>query len=141
MTLTPRQMLILLVLVVGFGVTAFLVSRDGGDAPTIDEAAWCEGARGLVGVGPILTGDAAEVDAADLDAALEAFYAVETIAPFELRPEIGRMADFTLIAGQELERAPWPEAYIAARANKEAELDGAIDALETEMNLCGLQLG
>ena len=134
-------MLILLVLVVGFGVAAFVVSRGNDGLPAINEAQWCGGAEGLIGAGPTFTGEAEGIDVADLDATRAALFDVETIAPYALRPEIGALADFTIIATQELADLDWPAAYVAARENKVETLDAAIEALDTEMRLCGHDLG
>lgn len=141
MSLTPRQMLILLGLIVAFGVAALVVSQGEADAPEIDQALWCSEAGGLAGTGPIFTGEAADATTDELEALKLALFDVETIAPYTLRPHIARLADFAIIAGQQRSELEWPDAFAATRANKEAVLDEAIAALETEMSSCGLQFG
>ena len=141
MNLTPRQMLILVALIVGFGVAAFVVSRSDGDAPKIDQALWCDRAGGLEGTGEVFGGGADDVTAERLEEIKLALFDVETIAPYGLRPQIGVLADFTLITQQELRDLAWPEAFAAARENKEADIDAAIAQLEIELSTCGLSLG
>jgi hypothetical protein len=134
-------MLILIVLIVGFGVAAYVVSRGGGDAIEHDQAIWCDGAGPLADRGEIFDGTAADASVDDLEAVKLALFDVETIAPFDLWDDIATLADFTLIAQQQRRDLDWPEAFVAARENKEARIDAAIAELEAEMATCGLRLG
>lgn len=151
MSLTPRQILILLVLIAGFGIAAVVVSRGGapavvvgrgaGGAPAVDEARWCSEAQRLEGVGPFFRGEVTDATVDEIDAVTQAIFAVETLAPGDLWSPLARLADFTLIAGQQRAELDWPYAYEAARENKEAVLDEALAALEIELATCGVPLG
>lgn len=134
-------MLILLVLVVGFGVAAYVVSRDDVVNDDFDQATWCDEAGRLAGAGETLRGTADDVTVDELGALKDTLFDVETLAPFDLWDDIAASADFLLIAAQERADQPWPAAYEAARANKEAALDTAIEALELDLATCGIRLG
>lgn len=140
MQLTPRQMLILVVLVVGFGIAAYVVSR-GENAAEFDRAGWCDRADVLAGTGPILTGTADDASIDEIDAVKLAVFEVETIGPVDLWDDFATIADFMLRAGQERADLEWPAAYLAARANNEAAIDAAVAALEAELTQCGLAFG
>lgn len=142
MSLTPRQMLILLVMIVGFGVAAYVVSRDSDSLPEIDTAAWCSGAEGLTGFGPVFRGDVDDASVEELDAIKEALFDIENAAPYELRPGIAPLADFLIIAKQARGDLDWSAAFASARADVDvAVVDQALADLDTEMSLCGLDLG
>jgi hypothetical protein len=141
MNLTPRQMLILVVLIVGFGVAAYVVSREDSGSTEFDQARWCGEAGQLEGAGEILRGTAADVTEDQLDDLRAVFFDVETIAPFDLWRDIAALADFTLVAGQQRADFDWPTSFAAARENKDATLDAAIDELELELATCGVRLG
>ena len=141
MSLTPRQILILLVLIAGFGIAAVVVSRGEGEVSEVDQALWCNEARVLEGTGPLFRGEVDDATAEEIETLKFALFDVETIAPFDLWAHIGRLADFTLSAGQQRAELDWPAAYEAARENKEAVLDEALAALEVELATCGVPLG
>ena len=152
MSLTPRQILILLVLIAGFGIAAFVVSRGengaavvvsrgASGAPAADQARWCSEAPRLEGVGPFFRGEVADATVEEIDDVTQAIFAVETLAPGDLWSSLARLADFTLIAGQQRAELDWPAAYEAARENKEAVLDEALASLEVELGACGVPLG
>ena len=139
MPFSVRQWLILIVLIAGFGVAAHVVSQGDTGAPEIDTAAWCGGADGLNGLGPLFDGTAADPAAADYDNAREALFTIENSAPFALRPGIARLADFALLAGQQVGRSGWPVGFDAARGMVEIDVvDQAIADMETELRACGL---
>jgi hypothetical protein len=141
MTLSLRQWIILGALVIGFGIAALVARGDGGGRPAIDTAQWCTGAEGLAGTGRIFTGEADTATGADIEAAKQAIFAVEVIAPYDLRSGLARLADFSIVIDQALTDSGWPAAYEAARAQvDEAKVDQAIADLENEMRLCGLAL-
>ena len=102
---------------------------------------WCNEAGDLVGTGAIFTGEADDATSDELEALKLALFDVETIAPFTLRPHIARLADFAIIAGQKRAELDWPDAFAATRENKEAVLDEAIAAMDSELSACGLQFG
>ena len=141
MSLTPRQILILLVLIAGFGIAAFVVSRGESGTPAADRARWCSEAPRLEGVGPFFRGEVADATVEEIDDVTQAIFAVETLAPGDLWSSLARLADFTLIAGQQRAELDWPAAYEAARENKEAVLDEALASLEVELGACGVPLG
>ena len=141
MSLTPRQILILLVLIAGFGIAAFVVSRGEGEVSEVDQALWCNEARVLEGTGPLFRGEIDDATAEEIETLKVALFDVETIAPFDLWAHIARLADFAIIAGQQRAELDWPDAYAAARENKETVLDEAIGALDAELTTCGIQLG
>ncbi len=141
MNLTPRQMLILVVLIVGFGVAAYVVSREDSGSAEFDQALWCGQAGRLEGAGEILRGTATDATEEQLDDLRTVLFDVETIAPFDLWRDIAALADFTLVAGQQRAEADWPTSYAAARENKDEVLDTAIDELELELATCGVRLG
>lgn len=141
MHLTPRQMLILVVLVVGFGVAAYVVSREDSGSTEFDQALWCGQAVQLEGAGEILRGTATDVTEEQLDDLRAVFFEVETIAPFDLWRDIAVLADFTLVAGQRRAELDWPASFAAARETRVATLDTAIDELELELATCGVRLG
>lgn len=140
MNLTPRQMLILVILIVGFGIAAFVVSRDEDDAE-FDRALWCSKAAALESTGGIFRGTAPDASVADIEAAKLALFDVETLAPFDIWDDIATLADFTLIVGQQRAGNAWPDAFTAARENKAAEIDAAFAAVDTELTACGLRFG
>lgn len=141
MSLTPRQILVLLVLIAGFGIAAVVVSRGESGAPAADQARWCSEAPRLEGVGPFFRGEVADATVEEIDDVTQAIFVVETLAPGDLWSSLARLADFTLIAGQQRAELDWPAAYEAARENKEAVLDEALAALEIELATCGVPLG
>ena len=140
MHLTPRQMLILVVLVVGFGVAAYVVSR-GETSAEFDRAGWCDRADVLAGSGPILTGTAADASIDDIEAVKLAIFDVETIGPVDLWGDFATLADFLLRAEQARADLDWPAAFLAARANNEAAIETAVAELEAELTQCGLAFG
>jgi hypothetical protein len=143
MTFTPRQWIILLVLITGFAITALAVRSDGSSneasLPPIDTAAWCSAAAGLEGTGGLFTGEATNATVAEVGAVKEAIFAVEVEAPWELRQGLARLGDLAQITKQELEVSSWPDALSAARAQvDESIVDQALADLDDEMQTCGL---
>ena len=99
----------------GFLIAALAVASGGDKAPPIETAAWCSNAVGLEGVQPLLEGDVDVATAESFDDARDAFYAVEVLAPFEIRSDIARLADFTFITSQAFATSDWPDAFEAAQ--------------------------
>jgi hypothetical protein len=143
MTLSLRQWTVLGVLIVGFAVAALVARGGGGDGlPPIDTVQWCKGAEGLEGAGELFTGEATTVTPADADAVKEAIFSVEILAPYEIRADLARLADFMIVLEQQLADGEWPGAFDAARQQVDTDaVDSALLALETEMQRCGLELG
>lgn len=142
MTLSFRQWTVLGVLIVGFAVAALVARGGGGDGlPPIDTVQWCSNAEDLEGTGALLTGEADAVTSGDADAVKEAIFAVEIIAPYEIRADLARLADFAIVLDQQLADDDWPAAFDAARQQVDTDaVDSALVALETEMQRCGLEL-
>jgi hypothetical protein len=140
-TLTPRQWLVLGVLILGFGIAAWLVRDDGASSPTFDEGRWCEGASALVGTGPILDGTAEAVTRSDLERVRDAVYDVEFLAPEALHNDLARLSDMNFLLREAIDDEPWPDVYVSVQDNVDvAAVDRAIADLDTEMRACGLRL-
>ena len=143
MNLSPRQWIVLIVLIAGFAIAALVVRRDDAPAnlPEIDTALWCSGAEALVGAGDLFSGEAADAAASDFDQAQGAIFEVENTAPWEIRLGLARIADLAHITREQLDTVAWPDALDAARAQvDEPVVDQALVDLDAEMKLCGLQL-
>jgi hypothetical protein len=139
MALSLRQWMIVGVLVLGFLIAALAVASGGDKAPQIDTAAWCSNAVGLEGVRPLLEGDVDVATAESFDDARYAFYAVEVLAPFEIRSDIARLADFTFITSQAFATSDWPDAFEAARDNVDTvAVAESILAVDGELAACGV---
>lgn len=128
-------------LIAGFGIAAVVVSRGESGAPAADQARWCSQAPRLEGVGAFLRGEVTDATVDEIDDVTQAIFAVETLAPGDLWAPLARLADFTLVVGQQRAELDWPAAYEAARENKEAALDEALTAVEIELATCGVPLG
>jgi hypothetical protein len=140
MTLSTRQWIIVFTLIVFFGVAAAIARSGGDNLPEIDTVAWCTNAEGLVGLGELATGDAVSATAADFDELKEALFAVEVLAPYEIRRGIAHIANFSLVAKQTLASTAWPSAFDTARSQVNTDkIDSAIADLDRELAACGLQ--
>ncbi|MFT5201943.1 MAG: hypothetical protein ACI9C1_001325 [Candidatus Aldehydirespiratoraceae bacterium] len=140
MTLSTRQWIIVFGLIVFFGV-ATAIARSGGDkVPAIDTVAWCTNADGLTGLGDLMNGEAADANIDDYEQLKDALFAIEVLAPYEIRGDIGQIANFTLVAKLTLADTPWPAAFSVARGQVNTDdLDAAIEDLDRELQACGIQ--
>lgn len=140
MTITARQWVVLLVLIVGFAVAALLVARSNDELPPIDEEAWCTAAADLSGVDAIVSGTADDVEIADVTALLDALDASEEISPYAVRADIARLSDFVLVLGQSLAVTPWPDAHGVALDQTDGDaVEAARAGLQVELEKCGDQ--
>lgn len=139
MALSPRQWLVIAVLIVGFVGAALIVANDDAPAVEFDQATWCAGAQGLAGLEPLFVGTAETATADDYDAAKEAFYAVENTAPLDLRQDVGYLANFAFVAVQEFNADEWPDVFAVARANVDTDaVDTALTEVTRELQTCGV---
>lgn len=140
MTLSTRQWIIVFGLIIFFGVATAIARSGGDDAPEIDTVAWCTNAEGLAGLGELVTGEASTASAEDFDELKDALFAVEVLAPFEIRLGIAHIANFRLVAKQALASMAWPAAFDTARSQVNTDkIDRAIADLDRELAVCGVQ--
>jgi|GEM_PF-5732344 hypothetical protein len=140
MTLSTRQWIIVFGLIIFFGVATAIARSGGDDVPEIDTVVWCTNAKGLAGLGELVTGEASTARAKDFDELKDALFAVEVLAPFEIRLGIAHIADFSLVAKQTLASKAWPAAFDTARSQVNTDkIDSAIADLDRALAVCGLQ--
>lgn len=146
-----RQWLVIVLLIAGFAVAAFVVSRGGESTdehgvqaepitePQVDEAAWCALLAPLPRWGGILDGSADGDNPGHLANLQPALEEVQAVAPTVLAIDIARLLDLVLLTKQALDDADSLDDALAAASAQtdQPRVRAAVATLDDALGACG----
>ncbi len=150
MDFSPRQWIVIAVLIVGFGAAAVAVSNNTGSLdnepapgasaePTVDEIAWCSLLAPVSTWGGILDGSAEGDNRGDVENLQIALEEARTVAPTELGIKMARLLDLALLTRLALvDNTSLDAALSRAQAQTDQpRVSAAVEALDAALQACG----